>query len=122
MDKNHESFERNFKAEAFISQKFNQIAITDLCKLPADNPTLPRWFEEYKREELEKVQTMLNIFACKIYTNHMTELKKTQRRTLRKNINRLIEELENQYTHSDDNKNIPVMKIQELQTCTIDIN
>ncbi|CAD8184911.1 unnamed protein product [Paramecium pentaurelia] len=111
--KNIENFKKayDFGSMLSVKEKFKLLSIDKFYK---GQGKLPKWFDEYKMDQLERAREYLNNFALRSYRNRINETVMAQRKCLEKKVLNLIDEIHSSY-NKDNKLNPPILKIQELQ-------
>ncbi|CAD8061335.1 unnamed protein product [Paramecium primaurelia] len=111
--KNIENFKKayDFGSMLSVKEKFKLLSIDKFYK---GQGKLPKWFDEYKMDQLERAREYLNNFALRSYRNRINETVMARRKCLEKKVLNLIDEILSSY-NKVNKLNPPILKIQELQ-------
>ncbi|CAK72960.1 unnamed protein product (macronuclear) [Paramecium tetraurelia] len=111
--RNIENFKNayDFGSMLSVKEKFKLLSIDKFYK---GQNKLPKWFDEYKMEQLERAREYINNFALRSYKNRVNETVMAERKRLEKKVLNLIDEIHTSYT-VELKLEPPILKIQELQ-------
>ncbi|CAD8162188.1 unnamed protein product [Paramecium pentaurelia] len=111
--KSIENFKNAYDFGSMLSEK-EKFKLLSIEKFYKGQGKLPKWFDEYKMDQLEKAREYLNGFALRSYRNRVNETVMAERKCLEKKVLHLIDEIHTNYTDKDK-LDPPILKIQELQ-------